>query len=356
MIDGKRKLWLLGIVFIIAIGGLIWWYLQPAGLGKDFASGNGRVEAIDVDIATKIAGRIKDIKVNEGDFVTAGEIVANMDTETLEAQIHEAKAEAKQARDNVAVAQNLVKQRQSEKDSALAAITQRKAELDLTKIRFERLKILLNKSFVTVDSVDEARAHFLGAQAALEAAEAQALASDDAIMTAKSMVASAQSLVIARDASIDRLQADLKDSALKAPRDGRIQYRVAQPGEVLNAGGKVLNMIDLSDVYMNFFLPTKEAGQVRIGAEVHLILDAIPQYIIPAKVSFVSDVSQFTPKTVETVNEREKLMFRVKAQIPPELLKKYIRSVKTGLPGVAYVRLNPKASWPKALRVNLPHD
>lgn len=75
---------------------------------------------------------------------------------------------------------------------------------------------------------------------------------------------------------------------------------------------------------MTFFLPTAAAGRVTIGSEVHLVLDAAPQYVIPAQVSFVADVAQFTPKTVETASEREKLMFRVRAKIAPELLKKYI--------------------------------
>jgi HlyD family secretion protein len=133
-----------------------------------------------------------------------------------------------------------------------------------------------------------------------------------------------------------------------------VQYRVAQPGEVLSAGGRVLNLVDLSDVYMTFFLPTVQAGRVALGAEVRLVLDAVPQYVIPARVSFVADVAQFTPKTVETASEREKLMFRLRAHIPPELLRAHITQVKTGLPGVAYVRLDPAVEWPDKLAVRVP--
>jgi len=153
---------------------------------------------------------------------------------------------------------------------------------------------------------------------------------------------------------IDRIQADMNDSELKAPSDGRVQYRVAQPGEVLNPGGIVLNLLDVGDVDMTFFLPTAEAGRVAMGCEVRLVLDAAPQYVIPAKVSFVADVAQFTPKTVETAEERQKLMFRVKAKIAPDLLQQHIRSVKTGLPGMAYVRLDEKAPWPDWLQIRMP--
>jgi HlyD family secretion protein len=141
---------------------------------------------------------------------------------------------------------------------------------------------------------------------------------------------------------------------LKAPRDCRVQYRVAQPGEVLSPGGVVPNMVDLSDIYMTFFLPTAQAGRVALGAEARLLLDAAPQYVIPAKVSFVGDVAQFTPKTVETAEERQKLMFRIKAQIDPDLLKEHLRQVKTGLPGMAYVRLDPRSDWPPELQIRLP--
>jgi HlyD family secretion protein len=166
-------------------------------------------------------------------------------------------------------------------------------------------------------------------------------------------VINALAAVDAVKATIDRIQADIDDSTLKSPRDGRVQFRVAQPGEVLGAGGKVLNIVDLSDVYMTFFLPTAAAGRVGAGTEVRLVLDAAPQYVIPAKVIFVADVAQFTPKTVETAEEREKLMFRIKAKIQPALLEKYIQHVKTGLPGMAYVRLDPNVPWPAKLEGKL---
>ena len=165
-------------------------------------------------------------------------------------------------------------------------------------------------------------------------------------------MAGAKSSVEANEGSVEKIEADIKDSALKTPRDGRVQYRVAQPGEVVPAGRPVLSLVDLSDVYMTFFLPTAYAGNVSIGEEARLILDAAPQYVIPAYISFISDVAQFTPKSVETATEREKLMFRIKAQIPKEFLKEHIAQIKTGLPGVAYLRLDPEKPWPDYLQIN----
>lgn len=202
--------------------------------------------------------------------------------------------------------------------------------------------------------MDDERARVESAQAAVGAAHAQVAAAAAAIASARSQVSGAQSSVAAAQANIERIQADIDDTVLKSPRDGRVQYIVARPGEVITAGGRVLNLLDLSDVYMTFFLSTAAAGRVAIGTEVRLVLDAAPQYVIPARASFVADAAQFTPKTVETASEREKLMFRVRAQIPPDLLKKHILQVKTGLPGVAYVRSDPDAAWPDRLGVTLP--
>lgn len=105
---------------------------------------------------------------------------------------------------------------------------------------------------------------------------------------------------------------------------------------------------------MTLFLPTPTAGQVTLGTDVPLVLDAAPEWVIPARATYVADVAQFTPKTVETAEERLKLVFRIKAHIEPELLRTCIRMVKTGLPGMAYVRLDPNAEWPPALQVRLP--
>ena len=187
----------------------------------------------------------------------------------------------------------------------------------------------------------------------MAAAAAQVAAGEAAVSNARAQIASAESAVRAAEATLERIRADLADGVLRAPRAGRVQYRVAEPGEVLAAGGVVLNLVDLGDVYMTFFLPTAQAGRVALGAETRLVLDAAPDRVIPARVSFVADVAQFTPKTVETAEERAKLMFRIKARIDPALLQQRLRQVKTGLPGVAYVQLDPQTPWPEALAVNL---
>jgi HlyD family secretion protein len=104
---------------------------------------------------------------------------------------------------------------------------------------------------------------------------------------------------------------------------------------------------------MTFFLPETVAGRVALGTEVRIVLDAAPQFVIPARVSFVASTAQFTPKTVETASERQKLMFRVRAQIDRELLLKHVQQVKTGLPGLAWVKVDAQAVWPAKLTTTL---
>jgi HlyD family secretion protein len=317
----------------------------PAGI----ASGNGRIEAIEIDVATRIPGRIRDILVNEGDFVTAGQALARMDTDQLEAQRRQAEAQRQRAMIGIETAKSLVTQREAERTAALAVIAQREAQLDTYERKLARSEQLIKTNAVSQQVLDDDRANAEGAKAAVAAARAQLAASEAAVSTARAQIVDAEAAADAARAAIESITADINDGVLKSPRDGRVQYRVSQPGEVLSAGGRVLNLVDLGDVYMTFFLPTAQAGRVAVGTEARLVLDAAPQYVIPARVSFVADVAQFTPKTVETEEERLKLMFRVKAQIAPELLRKYIQRVKTGLPGMAYVRLDPQAEWPKTL-------
>lgn len=350
-----RRRWLLAaLVAIVAAGGYFaWQQFNGSGLPAGIASGNGRIEAVEIDISTKTPGRIKEILVDEGDFVQAGQTLARMDTEQLEAQRRQAEAQLRRAVIGVDTAKSVVTQREAERTAAEAMVAQREAERDVSERRLARSQQLVRTNTISQQVLDDDRASAQGAKAALGAAQAQLAASDAAVGAAKAAVIDAEAAVEAAKAAIDSINADINDATLTAPRDGRVQYRVAQPGEVLSAGGRVLNLVDLGDVYMTFFLPTAQAGQVAIGADVRLVLDAAPQYIIPAKATYVADVAQFTPKTVETEEERQKLMFRVKARIAPELLRKYIQQVKTGLPGRAYVRLDPQTEWPASLSGNV---
>jgi HlyD family secretion protein len=351
----KKLLFALVLAAAVAFAGVsAWKALRPDGPGEGFVSGNGRIEATEVDVASKLGGRVERIVVEEGDFVTAGQTLATMRIEALEAQRDEAVARREQAVTAVASAQAQVTVREGETRAALAVVAQRETEVDAARRRLGRSETLVREGASSEQEVDDDRARLRGAQAALVAAKAQAEASGAAVAAARTQVAGARATVTAAQATVARVKADIDDSALVAPRDGRVQFRVAQPGEVLAPGGKVLNLADLSDVYMTFFLPEAVAGRLALGGEVRIVLDAAPDYVIPATVSFVASTAQFTPKTVETASERQKMMFRVKARIDRDLLLKHLRLVKTGLPGVAWIKLDANVPWPPGLALKAP--
>jgi HlyD family secretion protein len=342
------------IVAAAVAAAVAWWLLRPKSLPAGFAKANGRIEATEIDIAPKIPARIREIRAHEGDTVKAGDVLVVMDTDALEAQRSEAEAGAQKALSSIDAAQSRVRQAEADKAAADALVLQRDAELYAARKHLGRSEKLAPRGVVPEQTYDDDVARVRAYEAALSSAKAQVAAADAAIATATSEVVEARAQLDAARATIQRIKADIDDSMLSSPRDGRVQYRPAEPGEVLDAGGRALNLVDLGDVYMTFFLPTAAAGRAALDAEVRLVLDAAPELVIPARVTYVADVAQFTPKTVETQEERLKLTFRLKANIDPSLLRKYMRLVKTGLPGLAYVRLDPNAEWPPELQVRLP--
>jgi len=321
----SKKLVLVSLAIVAAGGGgIAWWILSKPALPPGFAAGNGRLEAQEVDISTKYAGRIKEVLVDEGDTAEAGQVVATMDTTPLEAELRQANAKIREAQDN--------------RNTALAEVKIKQAEFEYADKQYRRSKELVASGAVSEQERDIDLAHADVAREGLVASRAQ--------------VEQAQSAIDAAQGEADRLAADIKDNTLRAPIRVRVETRIAEPGEVLPAGGKVLTTTDLSDVYMYLFLPAEISGKLSLGSEARIVLDAIPDYPLYATVAFVSPSAQFTPKTVETAEERHNLSFRVKLQLDKERLRRAERMVKVGVPGMGYVRFDNNAAWPPQLQPN----
>jgi len=184
--------------------------------------------------------------------------------------------------------------------------------------------------------------------------KAQHSVAEAQILLARAALEDARAAKSVAEAQVTQIEATLADSTLHTPVSGRVEYKLVGPGEVVAAGGRLVTILDLTDVFMTIFLPTGQAGRLALGSEARIVLDADPSYVIPVTVSFVAAEAQFTPKTVETAEEREKLMYRVKLAIDPKLLETYRKYVKAGLTGNAYVRLDPDAIWPAHLEPRLP--
>lgn len=315
---------ILYIILVLIVGVVLFFVKDYMSSSKDLegiASGNGRIETIQVNITAKYGGRVVDIYVQEGDMAKKGQLLAKLDTKELDAHLKVALAGVDQAKQN--------------KNYARAIVSQRESELKLREKNFIRTKSLYDGNNIALINLEQDETAFNTAKAALLAAKAQVTNFDASINAAK--------------AQVEVIEVKLDESKLYAPVTGRVLYRLVEEGEMISSGGRVLVVLDLLDTYMTIFLPTSQAGLVDIGSEARIVLDALPNIAIPSKVSFVSPEAQFTPKEIETASEREKLMFRVKVKIDAKLLENHMQKIKTGLPGMAYVRLNSEIPWPETL-------
>jgi HlyD family secretion protein len=318
----------LTIISILVIGGAAAAYLsmrQSGDIPAGFAMANGRIEVERVDVATKYAGRVATIRVNEGDDVAAGGVVAQMDVTELNAQLAFARASARQARQGIVMAE--------------AELKIREAEHKLSEQELFRIAELERRNAAT--------------KADLDRRAAQHAVAEGNILGAKAAIDNARAATEAAEAQVNQLEVQVAEMTLRAPVAGRVEYKLVQPGTVIGGGARVATLLDLSDVYMTVFLPTNEAGLLALGSEARIVIDAAPSVVIPATVTYVAGEAQFTPKTVETANEREKLMYRVKLRIDPALLQTYRSYVKAGLTGEAYLKTDATVAWPERLQATV---
>jgi HlyD family secretion protein len=323
----KRRLRWIAVAALALLSGAggagfyVWKQAHPP-LPVGISFGNGRLEADEVDIDTKYAGRVAELLADIGDMVSPGQVVARMDTRDIEQNLSKSEAQIRQAQHSV--------------DEAEANLVQQQTTKTLAEQEMDRTNALVKNGWTTQEIADQRKQALDGAVAGLNAAQARVLVAQHALEAAQ------------HDAGFYKVE--IADNTLVAPKAGRIQYRLTNIGEVLPAGGKVFTMLDLSYVYIDIYLPTQEAGKVKVGTDARIVLDAYPDHPIPAKVSFVASQAQFTPKTVETQTERDKLMFRIRMRIDEARLLAHADAVRSGLPGVGYVRWGAGLAWPKNLQ------
>ena len=323
-----KTFWVLLLAFLAGGGVVAWqaWQARLAALPPGIASGNGRVESVQVDVTTKEPGRVEKILVHEGDMVSPSQIVAKMDTVTLEAEL--ARAEA------------TVAEQEAKSFEVDAAIAKADSQLKLDELELARTSALLQRKAAPREEFDIKQTVVKTSGATLKGEKAR-------LNTARKSIDAAK-------AEVTTIKSRINDMTLRSTVKGRVLYRLAEEGEVLGTGGKVLTLVNLGDVYMEIYLPAQDAVKVKIGADARIVFDIAPDLAARAKVSFVAPEAQFTPKQVETRAERDKLMFRVKLTVPPERVLQYIERVKTGIRGIGYVRLDDAAEWPERLNRHLP--
>lgn len=314
----------IGALVLVIGGGLTSCVLlaAPSDPPVGFAKANGRLEARQIDITARYPGRVIEIAVQEGDAIAAGDVIARLDTRELEAALRAAEARVQHARQQRAVSE--------------ASAAQQGSASRLATLEYDRAETLHHRGFAPDQFLDQRRASQQTAAAGLRAARSARTAADADIAAAQ--------------AEADRIGEQIREATLIATRPGRVLYRLAEPGELINAGGPIATLLDTSEIYMTVFLPTREAGALAMGAPARIVLDADEAGPLPARVSFISPEAQFTPRQVETRGERDNLMYRVRVRIPEALAANRSERLNIGVTGVAYIQLSPDAPWPARLQ------
>ena len=335
----KKPMIALLIAALAAAGWYAYQQQNQSALPEGLVASNGRLELERLDVATLYPGRVERVLVAEGDSVTAGQVLAELSSAQSSSQLAAAQASVQQAE---AAAQQ-VRETVARADAEISAQRQ---QLRVAQMELDNTRRLYADQLVSAAEVQRREAARDGAQAALKAAQA-------ARAEARAAVGQAQARVGQAQAQSQAAESANHDMQIRAPQAGRVEYRLAEPGNVLGAGGKVMSLLDPDDASMAIFLPNAQMARLKVGDEARIVLDGIDA-VFPATIRHIASEAQFTPKAVETQTERAKLMFRVKLGIPADTARQYHGLLKGGLTGNGYVRLNGQTDWPAELAVKLP--
>ncbi len=286
-------------VILVAITVVVFFIYQQKSQSilNGIAQVNGRIEIKRLDIATLYSGRVEEILVKEGQEVKKNQPLARLSSS----------------------------QAQSQYESALAQITIQQQRVTIAKLDLDNAIKLRKSQLISQSELTTKQAKYDEAIASLDQALAQSRTA----------------------------QSQHEDMTIRSPIEGRVEYKIAEVGNVLATGGKVVSLLDLTDISMNVFLTAHQSNQIRINDEARIRIDGT-DYVFPAKVTFIASNAQFTPKSVETAEERAKLMFKVKLQLPQNIAKQHRTLLKGGQPAVGYVKYDEQANWLDNLAINLP--
>lgn len=321
-----KKFSVILLVLVILIGS-VYWILNrnKDNLPEGIAGINGRLTVDRIDVASLYAGRVEEVYVHEGAEVTKGQNLIRLSSSQVSSQISQAEAQKQQALDAVQRAQTQI-------DSAIQ-------QLNIAKLDWQNAQRLHKENFISTTELQNR-------QAAYHSAEAL-------VAGAKAGKAEAEATVKQVQAQMEQLTDRQSDMLIKSPLAGQVEYTLVDPGNVVASGSKTVSILDLDNVYMNIFLPAYQSNRVQIGDEARIIIDGIDA-VLPAKVVYVSANAQFTPKSVETTEERTKLMFKIKLQIPKEISQQYKTLLKGGMTAMGYVKYDQSAQWPQSFAIKLP--
>jgi HlyD family secretion protein len=318
------------VLCLAVLGGL-----SCAGNGaKDFISASGTIETVEVHVAAKVSGELLELDVEEGTRVKQGDKLAVVDHATLDIQLRQAEAGVRQAEAQLAL---LVKGARSEDiRQAEAALKQAESVLNVAEDDARRMRALAKTGSVTTKQAEDAEARLTVAtaqrNAAAEAvAKVRTLVRPEEIQAAEARLAQAQ-------ASADLLRKTIADCTITAPAGGIVTHKAVEPGELVVQGATLVTLAELDSVYVMIYVTEKELGRVKLGGPAEVKIDSFPDKVFEGTITYISSEAEFTPKNIQTKEDRVKLVFGVKVEI--ENREGFL---KPGLPADAVIRVGPVA-------------
>jgi HlyD family secretion protein len=267
---------------------------------------SGHVEATDVRISTKVGGRLESFPIQEGDTVAAGQLLARIETVDLELAVAQGRAErgAAEAELNLRVAGP------SREEIAQAQAGVKRAEADLAGAQkdLERMQGLLDRGSGTTKSRDDARTRRDVAAATLEG-QREGLRRLK-VGSRREEIEAARARVAAADAGIAQLEQRLKDATVTSPLAGVVTEKLAQPGEILQAGSPLCVVTDLAHAWVTVFVPGPDLARLRLGQPATVVTD--DGQTRQGRIKYIASQAEFTPKNVQTRDERVKLVYEIK--------------------------------------------
>ena len=285
---------------------------------------SGYVEATEVRVAAEVGGRLIEVKVAEGDRVGVGDLIARIDTSDTDLALRRAGAEREQAEAQLALLragsrQEDIRQAAAQAESAQADVRAAQAELDAATADVERFENLLRANAGSVKQRDDAVTRRNIAAARVRAAQERARGAGDALARQRAgarpqEIDAARARVSTVDAQIATLQKSLADAMLKAPVGGVVTAKLLDAGEMAAPRAPVAVITDLDHAWANLFVPEPMVPRLRIGQGATVFTDAGGQGL-PGTITFVSPKAEFTPRNVQTAEERSKLVYRVRVTV-----------------------------------------
>ncbi|MGA2532975.1 MAG: efflux RND transporter periplasmic adaptor subunit [Candidatus Aminicenantales bacterium] len=301
---------------------------------KDVISASGTIETIEVNVASKVAGQLEERAVDEGARVRAGDKLAVIDHASLDIQLRQAEAGVDLSRAQLVLLRNGA--RTEDIQQAEAALKQAQASLTVAADDARRMRELVKTGSVTPKQNEDAEARLTVAESQRNAAaealkKTRTLARPEEIQAAEARLGQAQ-------AAVDLLKKTIADCTITAPVGGIVTHKALEAGELVTQGATIVTLSELDSVYVMIYVTEKELGRVRLGDAAEVKIDAFPDKAFSGKVTYISPEAEFTPKNIQTKEDRVKLVFGVKVEI-----ENREGLLKPGLPADAVIRVGPNA-------------